>query len=142
MKKHIYERSTNYRRNFFNRYHGILGTGIYHCSYCGKLLTKKRLRVDHLIPIYRVKEAGIGRVIMSLHGIRDINDTRNLVPSCESCNSRKGSKMGLWIVRGAVGRHYIFWFILKLTIFAAMIYAFCMNRDSIQRFIKNFADRL
>lgn len=142
MKKCIYKRSNNYRKNFFNRYHGILRTKIYHCSYCGRLLSKKKVRVDHLIPVGQVKEAGAGRIMMFLTGIRDVNDTRNLVPSCESCNNRKSSKMGMWIIRGAIGKHYIVWFVLKATILAAAIYICYINWNDIRLFIKDFAEKL
>lgn len=48
-------------------------------------------------------------------GIRDVNDPRNLVPSCAKCNSHKSAKMGLWIARGKIGQLTWLWMIRKIS---------------------------
>ena len=62
---------------------------------------------------------------MFFDGISDINDVKNLVPSCEKCNSKKGSKMGLWLIRGDIGKHFgiwLFWWSLLLAVTGIVIY--------------------
>ena len=115
------ERSDDYRKKFFESNKGILSSGIYHCSYCGKILTKKNVSVDHLIPVHRVKRFSLARLIMLYNGINDVNDIRNLVPSCKRCNSKKGSKMGLWLYRGNIGKHFIFWGIIWTVVLSLFI---------------------
>jgi len=59
-----------------------------------------------------------------LYGISGANDAKNLVAACRRCNSKKGTKMGLWIVRGFLGRSELLWKIRKLARIAiiAVIY--------------------
>lgn len=45
------------------------------CAYCGKPLTSKQMRVDHVIPVY---DGGP-------------NDISNFMPSCQDCNNIKGA---------------------------------------------------
>lgn len=126
------ERSTNYRCNFFKVNKGLRGRRKhYHCSYCGRIKKKDDITVDHLIPVNKVLKGHHKRfwkMILRFNGINDINDTRNLVPACRKCNSRKGTNTGIWILRGLVGRHFGFWCIEKpvkwilIIIFAYWLY--------------------
>ena len=53
-----------------------------HCGYCGKeLVSIKEMQVDHIHP-QCLK-------IQSYHSIKDINDPKNLMPSCRRCNHYK-----------------------------------------------------
>lgn len=98
------DRSTNYRNNFFKSRKGIFGSGIYVCAYCGRFLTKKRVCVDHIIPVYRAKNDDFYRKLLSFRHIKNVNDIRNLAPSCNKCNSKKSANGGFWIIRGWFGR--------------------------------------
>ena len=62
---------------------------------------------------------------MKICNIKNINSVKNLVPACERCNKRKGHKMGAWIIRGFLGKHFLFWvviWILRLIILIIFIY--------------------
>lgn len=98
------DRSTNYRNNFFKSCKGIFGTNVYVCAYCGKFLKKSKVRVDHIIPVYKAKNYKFYRKLLSLRGIKNVNDIHNLTPSCEKCNSKKSADTGLWIIKGLLGR--------------------------------------
>lgn len=98
------DRSTNYRNSFFKMRKGIFGSDIYVCAYCGRFLTKKRVCVDHIIPVYRAKNDDFYRRILSLRHIKNVNDIRNLAPSCNKCNSKKSANCGFWVIRGWFGR--------------------------------------
>lgn len=115
------ERSGYYRRKFMSTHKPQLGP-FYICAYCGKLLTAKKVTVDHLYP---VKEAARDPKIMrKLHriGIYDVNDQRNLVCACERCNKRKAASMGVWIIKGKIGRHTLFWVVWKsIKLFALIV---------------------
>ncbi len=116
-----YTRSSNYRDEFFKANKGYKHNGKkYHCAYCGKILTKKQLQVDHVIAVDAVKKHLIPRLIIKLSGIKNVNDPKNLVASCPSCNNRKSNKQGLWVLRGYIGRHIWFWRIYY-TIIAILI---------------------
>ena len=65
------------RLKIYNKYGG-------HCAYCGKPIEYKDMQVDHKVPIYR----GYGTLV----GVeRGTDDFSNLMPSCRSCNFRKGT---------------------------------------------------
>lgn len=117
MERFNNERSANYRCNFFKVNKGLRGRRKhYHCSYCGKIKKKDDITVDHLIPVNKVlkgRHKRFWKMVLRFNGINDINDTRNLVPACRKCNSRKGTNTGIWILRGLVGRHFGFWCIEK-----------------------------
>lgn len=112
-----YERSNDYRKQFFSHNHPAI-KGRYICAYCGRFLKMEATTVDHLIPINKVrnkhgvlnkiKTTGY-RAALKLFKISNINDSRNLVAACKSCNSKKGSKTGLWIIRGLLGRYPAYW---------------------------------
>lgn len=59
-----------------------------HCAYCGKPIAMKDMQVDHLVPIHR----GDDDEFLAHYGItRGTDDFDNLMPSCRSCNLRKGT---------------------------------------------------
>ncbi len=98
-------RSSNYRNIFFKNNAGIFGGGEYYlCAYCGKLLTRKKVRVDHIIPVYLAVNSMKYRRILNLKGIKTVNDPRNLTASCAKCNGRKSSDGGIWVIKGYFGR--------------------------------------
>lgn len=43
-----YRRNSTYRKIFFESHPGLFGRDFYFCSYCGKVLRKDRVQVDHL----------------------------------------------------------------------------------------------
>ncbi len=146
-KKHGYEymhydekyaRSSNYRSEFFKHNKPKLFRR-YQCAYCSKLLKKKDVTVDHLIPIGKVKYKISWRIIMHLCGIFNINSYRNLVCACEKCNSKKSDKTGFWLIRGALGKHLWFWIIFYgavITLIVSGIY----YRSDIVIFAKKVQD--
>lgn len=117
-----WERSSNYRTIFFETQKEP-----YVCRYCKKELTKQTLVVDHLVPVAKVKRAGLGRCILLWQGIQNVNDTRNLVPSCAKCNKKKAEHLGLWWIRGQFGKYP--WFSkvygFMLCLFYLLLLALC-----------------
>ncbi len=114
-----WDRSYDYREKFFEEY-----TGSMRCRYCNRPLGKKDVQVDHLIPVYQAKRGGIARQLLLLRKIENVNDVRNLVPSCKKCNKKKGTKMGIWYIRGVCGKYQLYWniiYILKFFIFFILI---------------------
>ena len=99
-----WDRDTHYRDQFLKNH-----TGELRCRYCNRRLTKRTLEVDHLIPVAQVKKNGRARRRLLRQGIQNVNDIRNLVPSCKRCNRRKGAKMGVWYLRGKLGKYPIYW---------------------------------
>jgi hypothetical protein len=79
--------------------------------------------IDHLIPVAKAKVSSYARFCLKLHGITNVNDVRNLVPSCDRCNRKKGAKMGLWVVRGRLGKYKLYWIIRRILIIALIVFA-------------------
>ena len=97
-------RSGNYRKDFF-----AANKGPYRCRYCNRLLKKDYMEIDHLIPIDKAKVKGHYRRVLEKKGIRNVNDIRNLVPACQRCNRLKGSKTGIWYIKGILGQYPTYW---------------------------------
>lgn len=110
-----YERDNKYRKTFFEN-----NRGPYHCAYCGKKLKASQLEVDHLIPVAKAKTSLGVRTWLQICGIRNVNDPKNLVASCEKCNKKKSDNMGVWVIKGAIGRHKAFWIIRNLLLIATI----------------------
>ena len=129
--KRNYKRSKNYRKMFFLTHKGIFKSpNYYFCSYCGKIIHKKQVQVDHLISVHSVSKPGVGRLLMRLGRIRDINDASNLIPSCRYCNLQKGAKGGGWIIRGFIGRKPSYWIIRKTAFFLIFCFLIYVNLPS------------
>lgn len=101
-------RSGNYRKQFFTKVRPFVGD-YYFCVYCGRLLHRKDVTVDHLYPVGKVRKLPRLQRKLRKQGILSVNDVKNLVPACEKCNAHKAAKMGLWIIRGKLGRHPYLW---------------------------------
>lgn len=104
-----FERGSSYRRTFFNTYDSI--NDHYFCAYCGKFIPKEQITVDHIVPVAFAKTNIRRQHLLKRVGINNINDAKNLTPSCCSCNSRKGTKTVGWISRGMWGRNKWFWYL-------------------------------
>lgn len=116
-----YRRNSIYRKTFFDSHPGLFGRDFYFCSYCGKLLKKDKVTVDHVFAVKAVQQSRFLKWLLKTLGMGTVNDRKNLVPACSRCNERKGAKGGLWILRGFIGRHPVFWFAYWTIVFAVLI---------------------
>ena len=141
IKNSMGNRSANYRSKFFTHHSPNFLGSFYICAYCGKLLSKKNVTVDHLYPIGQVSRSVKYQKKLKKKGIQNINSAENLVPACERCNMKKGDKAGLWILRGKLGRHTSIWLIrwtMELLILAALIYVLIYRREEIANWFETF----
>ncbi|MGL4607467.1 MAG: HNH endonuclease [Eubacteriaceae bacterium] len=106
-----YVRSHDYRKNFFSVNSGYTykNEAYYQCVYCGKFVKQQDVTIDHLFPVAKAQESHFNQKVLKKLKINDINQVENLVPACGRCNGRKGSKMGLWLIRGLLGKSLLFW---------------------------------
>lgn len=101
-----YSRDNLYRKVFFEKHKGVFG--LYRCAYCGKILRKKNVTIDHVVPISRAADSLRCRFFMRYIGIDNVNSVSNLTPCCKRCNSRKGNKVSLiTFLRGCTGQYPI-----------------------------------
>lgn len=70
----------NLRNIVYQKYDG-------HCAYCGKKISTYDMQIDHLVPLRRGDN---DERIKAIGYERGSNDLTNLMPSCRSCNFRKG----------------------------------------------------
>lgn len=100
-----YARSADYRRRYLEA-----DPGPYRCRYCHRKLRTDQVTVDHLVPVALAGRSMLARwALARMHADEGVNDLKNLAPACRRCNSRKGAKGGLWIVRGVLGAHRWYW---------------------------------
>lgn len=132
-----YERSSNYRSEFFEH-----NRGPHRCAYCGRFVSSKNLEVDHLIPVAKAKNSTNVRFVLQMCGIKNVNDWKNLVASCKKCNRSKSDKMGFWVVKGFFGRHKSFWYVRDIVVVAiaiAIINLVLSNGAELLGFIQNLS---
>jgi DNA-directed RNA polymerase subunit RPC12/RpoP len=116
-----YRRNSNYRKTFFESRPGLFGRDFYFCTYCGKLLKKDNITVDHMFSVKAVQRSKFLKRSLKWFGIENINDSKNLVAACPRCNERKGIKGGLWVLRGLIGRYSAFWLVYWTIVLAVLI---------------------
>lgn len=87
----------------FERRQCSVPEGKLRCRYCGRRLSREAAEADHVIPVAKAKRSRFYRALLSLRGITNVNDPRNIVPACHSCNSRKGDKTGIWLIKAVLG---------------------------------------
>lgn len=102
-----YTRSSNYRSRFFAKHPSP--TGKYRCAYCGKKKTKDKITIDHIFPVHCMEEYPAVRRRAALLGICGSNDMKNLCTACMRCNQKKEAKMGIWILKGFLGKQPWYW---------------------------------
>lgn len=102
-------RSSTYRKRFIEA-----NPGPWRCRYCNRPLDEGSMTVDHLVPIDAVSSGDalkrrFSHWALQRLGAGSVNDPVNLVPARRSCNSSKGPKVGLWTLRGILGRLPAYW---------------------------------
>lgn len=110
-----YERANNYRQTFFSR-----TSGPYTCRYCNKKLSKTQVYVDHIVPVSKVQKTNYAKMMLNLSRYSNVNDIKNLAPACRTCNLKKSDKMGVWIIRGWLGKYKAYWIILAILKFLGL----------------------
>ena len=110
-----YERANNYRQTFFQR-----TKGPYRCRYCNKKLNKDKVFVDHIIPVAKTQKTARAKMMLAMRRCGSVNDIRNLAPACKECNSKKSDKMGIWIIRGWLGKYKTYWICLRILQFLSV----------------------
>ena len=103
-----YTRSSDYRKTFFDHNKPAVEAK-YRCAYCGRKFLYKDTTVDHIFPVNELSYSSRVRKMAAKRGIYGANDEKNLVAACRKCNSKKGTKMGIWILRGFIGKSETFW---------------------------------
>ncbi|MCD8109513.1 MAG: HNH endonuclease [Clostridiales bacterium] len=98
-----FSRSDSYRKDFFAHYRPFYKNR-YFCIYCGKLLPKEKIQIDHIVPVHAAETSRAARRLIRSKGWDGVNDYRNLGASCRECNLKKGAHMGAWVFRGRIGK--------------------------------------
>lgn len=114
-------RSSDYRERFFKIYPPIW-KDYYICSYCGKLIPKDKVTVDHIISIRKAQKSKIIPFLLGKYNIKDINDPKNLCAACQKCNLKKGQRVNLiYVIQGMLGKSRKFWIMYYGLIFTLII---------------------
>lgn len=82
-KKPKYERSDDYRYQYIRAHPGFMGK-YYLCPYCGRIMLKKTMQVDHIVSISLANKHRAYRVLVP---DGNINNLHNLTASCPKCNT-------------------------------------------------------
>lgn len=138
------KRSNSYRGEYFQHNKPLFkfnDTAFYYCAYCGCIRNKRYITIDHLYPVAKVNTSMYYQNKLKKMGAKSVNSYQNLVAACMRCNSKKKTKMGLWLLRGKLGRHKIIWLIstiIKFMLILTVLYTAYLYRDDIFNLINNF----
>lgn len=94
----------------------------YRCRYCNRRLKKEYLQVDHLVPVQKAEHSYFARLLLRIQGIKNVNDPRNLVAACGSCNQAKRDKLGFWFIKGMLGKYKFYWIFRKIILVLIAIF--------------------
>lgn len=120
-----YSRSSTYRKNYLEAHSGW--HGLYICMYCSKVVPVNKLSIDHIIPVDKAMRCRSAKFLLFINGIENVNDLKNLGPSCRKCNQKKSNKMNAyWILRARIGKipfsWVLIWSIKLLIVFSLLNY--------------------
>jgi len=131
--KDRYNRNSNYRKAFFD---SRPDDDSFRCVYCGKIVPKQYVTVDHVVPVHHAKRYASAKLALKLKGCDSVNDIGNLVPSCFKCNKKKGSDYNIvYVIRSIYGENKLYWDVihtLRLLLFvimAAVIILYILRRQ-------------
>lgn len=110
-----YERSDDYRYQFIKAHPGAFGK-FYMCPYCGRIMLRKTMQVDHIVSIHLANKHRAYRILVP-NG--NINSIHNLTASCPRCNRKKSDSGGFWIFLGRFGIPFYFCIWMLLLAFTA-----------------------
>lgn len=110
---YAYARDTEYRNTYFKNNKPAIQAR-YRCAYCGKVLLYKDTTIDHIFPVNKLSYNKSVRNRAKTWGINGANEELNLVPACRKCNSKKSTKMGVWIYKGFIGKSEKLWIFRKV----------------------------
>ena len=99
------------------------------CPYCGRIMTRNSMQVDHIISINLANEHRAYRILVPND---DINNIRNLTASCPECNNRKSDSGGGWIFLGRFGK-YIFILIWAILLLSCLAFVLCCMSGTLKR---------
>lgn len=109
-KKPKYEQSDDYRYQYIRAHPGFMGK-YYLCPYCGRVMLKKTMQVDHIVFISLADKHQAYRVLVP---DGNINNLHNFTASCHKCNNRKSGSGGFWIFLAIFGilLYAVIWLLL------------------------------
>ena len=133
-------RSSNYRKKFFDSHPPDFMGRWYFCVYCGRLVKKEKVTVDHLYPLNQASKDLTLQKRMRKEGIPSVNSIENLVCSCSRCNRRKSDMItSKWLRKAKRGQHVWIWkarLLLRLVIVLGIAMAVIYFWPSILTFVK------
>ena len=125
IENNLGRRGSDYRRRYFIMNKPVFRDK-YICVYCGKLLKKDDVTIDHLYPIGKASKSISYQKKLNRRGLKNINDGKNLVSACYKCNALKGTDTGIWILKGKIGLIYPLWIVRYFFRLVIIVSAFVM----------------
>ena len=67
----------------------------------------------------------------ALFGIHGSNDMKNLCTACMRCNQKKEAKMGIWILKGFIGKQPWYWPLRRILTVILVFFVLYLGRKNI-----------
>ena len=116
--------------------------GKYRCAYCGKKKPKDKITIDHIFPVHCMEKYPAVRKRAALFGIHGSNDMKNLCTACMRCNQKKEAKMGIWILKGFLGKQPWYWPLRRILTVILVIFVLYLGRKIYMPVVWNWINTL
>lgn len=117
-------------------------TGKYRCAYCGKKKPKDKITIDHIFPVHCMEKYPAVRKRAALFGIHGSNDMKNLCTACMRCNQKKEAKMGIWILKGFLGKQPWYWPLRRILTVILVFFVLYLGRKIYMPVVCNWINTL
>ena len=135
-----YTRSNSYRSQFFACHPSA--TGKYRCAYCGKKKPKDKITIDHIFPVHCMEKYPAVRRRAALFGIHGSNDMKNLCTAGMRFNQKKEAKMGIWILKGFLGKQPWYWPLRRILTVILVFFVLYLGRKIYMPVVCNWINTL
>ena len=96
----------------------------------------------HIFPVHCMEEYPAVRRRAALFGIHGSNDMKNLCTACMRCNQKKEAKMGIWILKGFIGKQPWYWPLRRILTVILVFFVLYLGRKIYMPVVCNWINTL
>lgn len=103
---------------------------------------KDKITIDHIFPVHCMEKYPAVRKRAALFGIHGSNDMKNLCTACMRCNQKKEAKMGIWILKGFLGKQPWYWPLRRILTVILVFFVLYLGRKIYMPVVCNWINTL
>ena len=103
---------------------------------------KGKITIDHIFPVHCMEKYPAVRKRAALFGIHGSNDMKNSCTACMRCNQKKEAKMGIWILKGFLGKQPWYWPLRRILTVILVFFVLYLGRKIYMPVVCNWINTL